>query len=487
VSGRRPVAMLVLCALASACALEPSKTANRDVPPAWRIDYPRAEALADTRWWERFDDPVLDDLIDRALRDNLDLRVAAARVDQFLGQLVATRAQLFPQVDYSVAASRNRATQVGTTPLPPGTDPYYSLFQGAVGAQWQLDLFGRIRAQTAQATAQVYSTEQARRGVVLTLVTSVASSYIALRGLDRQLEIAQATANNYANTQHIFDLRFRGGVVSQVELAQVQSQYQQAVAAIPALEQDIAAQENLIAVLLGEPPGPIARGKSIDQLAAPGIPPDLPAALLERRPDILQAEQDLAAADASVAAARALYFPQFSLTGTLGSVSTALSSFLTGPALAWTVAGQMTGPIFNAGAIGGQVRSAEAAREAALATYRQTVLTALRETNDALVGTVKNREQADAQAKRVASLREYARLSRLKFDNGYAGYLEVLYAENELFAAELGAVQSYTTSYTQLVAVYKAMGGGWVDLADGATAAGDRPPIDRRASEQPLF
>jgi multidrug efflux system outer membrane protein len=477
-------AALLLASCASGPAHEPPV---RDVPAQWRIDYRTAGALADTRWWEQFDDPVLNQLIDTALSNNLDLRIAAARVDQFLGQLVATRSQLYPQVDYSVSASRNRSSRVGATPLPSDVDPHYSLFQAAIGAQWQLDLFGRIRHQTDAARAQVYASEQARRGVVLTLVTSVASGYVTLRGLDRQLEIARATADNYAGTQRIFELRFKGGVVSQVELEQVQSQYQQALAAIPGLEEDIAVQENLIAILLGDYPGPIPRGKSIEALGIPGIPPDLPAALLERRPDILQAEQALEAANANVDAARALYFPQFSLTGTLGSVSAALSSFLSGPALAWSVAAGMTGPIFNAGAIAGQVTSAEAAREEALAGYRSTVLGALRETNDALIGTIKQREQAQAQVRRVAALREYARLSRLKFENGYAGYLEVLYAENELFLAELAAVQSYSSSYVQLVNVYKAMGGGWIDLADRQTSASPRPAIEQRSAEQPLW
>lgn len=434
-------------------------------PEQWRVDYSQAAGIANTRWWEQFGDPVLTLLIDTALLDNRDLFIAAARVDQFVGQLSVVRSQFYPQIGYGADASRNRASRSGYPPLAAGTDPYYSLYQGALGAQWQIDLFGRTRRQSEAAQAQVYASEQGRRGVILSLVTSVAAAYIGLRGLDQQLEISRATAANYAGTQRIFELRFKGGVVSELELAQVQSQYQQALAAIPSLEQQVAAQENLISILLGRNPGPIPRGKTIYQLAAPGIPGELPSTLLERRPDILQAEQSLVAANASIGAAKALYFPDLSLTGLLGSVSSATSDFLSGSATTWTAAATVTGPIATFGAIEGQVQSAEAAQRAAIANYQAVILNAFRETNDALVGALKKREESAAQARRVAALREYARLSRLRFDNGYAGYLEVLYAENELFSAELTAVRSQAESYTQIVGVFNAVGGGWVDEA----------------------
>ena len=253
---RRLAVAAAVAALASACTVGPDYS-RPDIssPDKWRIDYPQAADVANTRWWEQFGDPALNQLIDTALRNNQDLFIAAARVDQFVGQLAVVRSQFYPQIGYSANASRNRASEVGQPPLAPGTDPYYTLYQGALSAQWQIDLFGRVRRQSEAAQAQVYASEQGRRGVILTLVTSVASSYIGLRALDRQLEIAQATAKNYADTARIFELRFKGGVVSEVELNQVESQYQQALAAIPALEQQIAAQENLISVLLGRNAG----------------------------------------------------------------------------------------------------------------------------------------------------------------------------------------------------------------------------------------
>jgi multidrug efflux system outer membrane protein len=455
------LASIAFIAIAGGCTVGPDYDKPPVyTPPAWRIEYPEAVDAANTRWWDRFADPVLVELIDTALEQNLDIVVAAERVEAFIGSLQSVRSQFYPQVTYNFDASRNRTTQVGASPLPAGADPYYTLYQGALGAAWQIDLFGRIRRQTEAAQARVYATEQGRRGVVLSVVTSVAGSYIALRGLDRQLEISRQTAENYASTLRIFELRHKGGVVAQLEVSQVQSQYQQAQAAIPALEQQIAAQENLIAVLIGRNPFPIPRGRTLGELAAPGIPAGLPSSLLERRPDILEAEQALVAANADIGAAKAQYFPQLSLTATLGSISAAFGDFLSGPARAWTVLAGVAGPIFNAGLIAGQVNTAEAGEREALARYRQTVLGAFRETNDALVGTTKKRDEAAAQVARVASLREYARLSRLKFNNGYASYLEVLYAENELFAAELAAVRSSAEQYTQLVAVYRAMGGG---------------------------
>ncbi len=466
-SARATGALVLVAAFCSGCTVGTDYVRPAVVAPdAWRIDVRQAADAANTRWWRQFGDAALDQLIETALRENRDVVIAAARVDQFLGQLVTTRAQFYPQIGYSADASRTRSSRVGQPPLAPGADPYYTLYQGALSAQWQIDLFGRVRRQTEAAQAQVYASEQGRRGVIQSLVASVAASYITLRALDSQLEISRSTAANYAGTLKIFGLRFKGGVVSQVEVSQIESQYQQALAAIPSLEQQVAAQENLISILLGRNPGPIPRGKSIEQLVAPDIPDGLPSTLLERRPDILQAEQLLVAANANVGVARSLYYPTLSLTGVLGSVSTALGDFLTGPATAASLAAGIAGPVFTFGAVEGQVRSAEAARREALASYQQVVLNAFREANDALIGATKKREEAGAQARRVAALREYARLSRLKFDNGYAGYLEVLYAENELFAAELSSVRSFAEQYGQLVSIYRAIGGGWVDEAD---------------------
>jgi len=436
-----------------------------EAPPAWRIDYPKAADVANLKWWEQFGDPVLNQLVETALRDNRDLRIAAARVDQFIGALTATGSQLYPQIGYGADMTRARASAEGRPPLPPGANPYFSLYNVSLGASWQTDLFGRVRRQTEAAQAQVYASEQGQRGVVLTLVSGVAASYIVLRSLDRQLEIAQATARNFEGTLRIFELRFKSGIIAKTELTQIRSQVQQARAAIPQFEQAIATQENLLSILLGRNPGPIPRGKTIDQLIAPQVPGDLPAALLQRRPDILAAEQNLIAANANIGAARALYYPNLSLQAALATTATAAGVLFTGPAAAGLLGASLAGPIFTFGGIEGQVFSAEAGERAALAAYQQAILNALRETNDALSGSQKRAEEFSVQHERVVALREFARLSRLRFDRGVSGYLEVLVAENELFAAELASVSLQASSYAQIVNVYQAMGGGWVDLA----------------------
>lgn len=466
---------LLVALLVAGCTVGPDYVRpGVDTPPAWRIDYPKAADVADAMWWKQFGDPVLNDLVESALRDNQDLRIAAARVDQFIGALGASRSQLFPQVGYGADASRSRASRVGAVPIPPGGDPYFTLYQASLGATWQLDLFGRVRRLTEAAQAQVYASEQARRGVVLSLVSSVATSYIVLRTLDRQLEIAQATASNFGETARIFDLRFKAGIAARTEVMQIRSQYQLALAAIPAFEQAIAAQENLISILLGRNPGPIPRGKTIDQLVAPLIPADLPSTLLQRRPDVMQAEQNLVAANANVGAARALYYPNLALTGAVGSASASMSDFLTSPANTWQVAAGLAGPVFTFGGIQGQVRTAEGRQQEALFFYQRTILNAFRETNDALVGSQKKIEEVALQKERVDALREFARLSRLRFDKGVSGYLDVLVAENELFAADLASVGLLAARYTQVVSVYQAMGGGWVDIAaESAPQPGD--------------
>ena len=255
---------------------------------------------------------------------------------------------------------------------------------------------------------------------------------------------------------------------------QIRSQVQQARAAIPAFEQAIAAQENLISILLGRNPGPIPRGLTIDQLAVPQIPANLPSTLLERRPDVLQAEQNLVAANANVGAARALYYPNISLTGILGTVTTDFSRLFSSDATAWSLGASITGPIFTAGAIRGQNLAADAVREQALFGYRLTILNAFRETNDALIGTVTKANEVTEQQGRVDALSEFARLASLRFDNGMTSYIDVLIAENELFLAELAATRLKAERQAQVINVYRAMGGGWVDMA-AATARGATP------------
>jgi multidrug efflux system outer membrane protein len=451
--------------LVTACSIGPDYVRPTvATEPGWRLDYQVAAGLADTAWWERFEDPVLTELLNTALKENLDLLTAAARVDQYLGQLQTTRAEFFPQLGASGLASRtDESNTVYAIPRNLGPQNYY---EGTVNASWELDLWGRVRRANEAARAELLATEEARRAVLLTLTANTASGYIALRGFDRQLEIARDTETAYAESLRIFKLRHQYGTVSQLEVSQVESQYEVARQAIPRFEAAVARQENLLSVLLGRNPGPIPRGKPIDQLTVPGIPAGLPSELLERRPDIVRAEQQLIAANARIGVARALYFPRVSLTGAFGTASIHSDRLFDGPSEVWQLSGSALMPIFTFGAIEGQVKAAEAQQRQALFSYRQAILNAFRDVEDALVSTTKGREQLASQGRQVKALDNYARLAKLQYDAGKTGYLQVLDADRTLFDGQLAQVQTQTGTLNALIDVYRAMGGGWIDQAD---------------------
>jgi multidrug efflux system outer membrane protein len=489
----RRVASALLAAVVAGCTLGPNyQRPQVEVPSSYRFSVPAAQAIADTEWWDGFGDRVLTSLVDEALRNNLDIQVAAARVDQFLGALVVTRSALYPQVAVSpafpVQGGRQRASHDSSfSKVPRDTGTEFAFYQAALSASWELDLWGKVRRQAESDRATVFASEESRRGVVLSVAAATASGYIALRGLDRRLAISRDTARSRGDALDLFRKRFAGGVVSQLEVSQVQSQYEIALAAVPTLESQVAQQENALSALLGRNPGPIDRGNSIDQLAPIPIPAGLPSELLERRPDIRQAEQQLIAANAQIGAAKALYFPSISLTGLFGSTSTSLSNLFSGPTRTWSYAATLAAPIFNAGQITGQVRQAEALQQQALFTYSRTVQSAFGDVENALVEAQKTAEARDLLRRTVSSLSEYARLARLRYDNGYTSYLEVLDAERSLFEAQLTYTSSQDAALAAQIAIYKAMGGGWIDVADKMTSTGNAAPLPQRAAEQPLF
>ncbi|MFM0073888.1 efflux transporter outer membrane subunit [Paraburkholderia sediminicola] len=466
----RLASALLLVTGLSGCLFGPDYVRPNVATPAnFRFEPGETTEVANTPWWEQFQDPVLNDLILAALADNKDVKIAAARVDQFLGQFVTTRSALFPQINAGFDASRQRASQAGPTPLPAGFGPVYNAFSAPLSVAWELDLFGRVRRETESARANLLASEEGRRATILSLVASVATAYINLRDLDQQLAIAKATTDSRAGSVKVFQARFSGGDVSQMELAQSQSEYEASLATIPQLETQIAQQEDALSVLLGRNPGPILRGRELTELALPVVPAGLPSDLLERRPDLLQAEQNLVAANALIGAARALYFPQISLTGLFGSTSGQFSKLFTGPARVWSYAGSLTVPIFTAGSISGQVSQAEAQQQQALIQYQQSIQIAFQEVDDALIALQKSREQLVVQARQVDSLRTYARLARLRFEGGYTSYIEVLDAERSLFNAQLSYTQTNGLVFNSLIGLYKAMGGGWVVQAEAMT------------------
>ncbi|MDD2894159.1 MAG: efflux transporter outer membrane subunit [Halothiobacillaceae bacterium] len=465
-----PVILLSVIALNACTVGSDYVRPEPQMPQEWRSTTTQAPTgtlgKSDLLWWQGFNDPVLNQLIDEAISNNKDIQLARARVDQYLGALQTTRSAYFPQIGAAANASRTRSTEASAAPFPSSVANPSGMYAAQFNLAWEIDLFGRTRRATEAAQAQVQASEEDRRAVMLSVVAGVASGYIALRASDAKLAIAQATLKNYADTLHIFELRFKGGVISQLQLAQVQSQYQLAQTAIPGIEQQIAVQENLLSILLGRNPGDIPRGKPLNQLAMPPIPADLPSSLLQRRPDILSAEAQLVAANAQIGVARSLYFPTLSLTGALGTASNPLSSLFSGQAQAWNMAAGLPAPLATFGQIEGQVQSAEAVYEQAKIRYLQSAQTALREVNDALTGIDKTRQTLSAQQKRVLALQESAYFARLRFDNGLTSYLEVLNSEDDLFSAQLTAVDAQSAGFGEMINAYKAMGGGWVDMVD---------------------
>ena len=432
-----------------------------DTPQSWRFEEKEARDLVNIAWWEQFNDPVLNELIDIAVQENKDLKIAAARVEEFNGRYTVAQAPLFPHIGANAGVGNARATERGATPLSTSTRNPAESYQASLSASWELDLWGKLRRGTEAARANLLGSTEGRNSVILSLIGSVAVGYVNLRDLDRQLEIARSTAKSREEIYNFFTLRFQGGLISDLELYQVKSLYEQALATIPVIEKSVALQEDAVNVLLGRNPGSVKRGLPIDRLTLPAVPAGLPSELLERRPDIRQAEQDLIAANAQIGAARAMFFPEISLTGMFGWQSTKLENLFTGPSHVWSWAAPVTQPIFTAGAISGQVKVVEAVREEALQQYRKVIQNAFRDVEDALADQRHTREQLEAQTRQVETLRNYARVARLRYDNGYTSYIEVLDAERSLFDAELSFAQTQGGLCNALINLYKAMGGGW--------------------------
>ena len=463
---RKLVTVSLVALLASGCMVGPDYTRPVvDVPPAWRQSEQDAKDLANSTWWDQFGDPVLADLIATALRENKDLLIASARIDEYAGRYGVARSQLFPQLGVGAAADKQKNVPSGGV-----AKEIYSTYDTLLSASWEIDLWGKIRRQSEAANAQLVATEEGRQGVILSLVASVAGGYTTLRDLDRQLQIATDTANTRAASYQLFKDRYEGGVISLLELSQNKSQYEEALASIPPLEKAIAQQENALSILLGRNPEPIARGRSIDELSVPAVPQGLPSSLLERRPDLRQAEQTLIAANAQIGAAKAAYYPSISLTGMFGVASTSLSNLFTDASKIWQYGGAINLPIFTAGQLAGQVQVAQAQQQQALFSYQKAIQNAFREVNDSLIDQDRTRAQLETQRQQVASLQQYADTARLRYDNGYTSYLEVLDAERSLFQAQLQYTQTQQTRLQAMINLYKAMGGGWVAVADKLAA-----------------
>jgi outer membrane protein, multidrug efflux system len=455
---RRPsVAVPVTYHGATADSSEVADALSEQAKPQQPKTASATQSLGDERWWEVFQDRELQVLIRTALKNNYDVRIAGARVLQAQAQLGITRADQLP----SLSAGGNIASQQSPKL---GPIPAYELTQGQLTASagWNLDFWGKYRRATEAARANLLANEWAQKEVMATLVGNLATSYFQLRQLDLELEISKRTLSSRTDSLQLTQTLEQHGINSLLDVRQSEQLVYTAATEVPDLERQIAQQENAISILLGNNPGDVPRGlKLTEEPHAPEVPAGLPASLLERRPDIRQAEQSLIAANAQIGVARAAYFPQVSLTGTAGYESPALTNLFTGPAGIWNLAASVTQPIFEGGRLKSNVRFAEAEREQMVLSYQQTIQGAFRDVSNALVAYRKDREFRIQQENLLESAQDAARLSQVRFKAGTTDYLEVLTNETNSFSAELGLAQARGNELVALVQLYEALGGGW--------------------------
>ncbi len=450
--------------LLSGCAVGPAyKRPDANPPAAFRNSEGATNSLGDLPWWQLFQDPVLKGLIQTALTNNYDLRIAATRVEQSRALMAQTRSAYYPQVGYQAGAGAGKNVFAASPTLPTYTgEPAGKEYFGAGEVSWEIDLWGRIRRLGESSRAQYFATEEARRNVTISLVAGVAQTYFQLLALDEELVIAEDTTNSFGGSLKIFSERLRGGVASKLEISSAEAALDSAAATIPELRRQIVAQEDQLSVLLGENPGRIERGSgALGQAALPEIPPGLPSALLERRPDVRQAEQLMVAADAQIGVAKANFYPQLSLTGLYGRVSPELSLLTSGAANAWGIAGELTGPIFEGGLLKAQMRQARAAWEETRLQYLSTVLHAFQEVSDALAAREELGRERDYQSRAVAAYQEAVKVATQRYRGGQASYYELLQEQQQLFPAQNALTQIHLNQLLSTVQLYKALGGGW--------------------------
>lgn len=461
---RNCTALLSAALLLSGCTMGPNyRRPTVAVPPTYRGLAPDGTAqtetatLGDQKWWDIFQDEQLRTFIRAALQQNYDLRIAASRILEAKAQLGITRADQFPTVSAGAGIADVRTAQSKFLPA-------FETSTGQVNlsAAWELDFWGKFRRAAEAARANLLASEWARQEVVSTLVANVAAAYFQLRALDLELEISKRTFDSRQESLRLTQILANGGATSLLDVRQAEQLVFTAGAEIPALEQQIEQQENFLSILLGQNPGDIPRGQTLtEQRQPPQVPPGLPSSLLERRPDIRQAEEQLVAANAEIGVARAEYFPQISLSGSSGFQSSALTNLFSGPAGAWSFGASLAQPIFTGGRLRSGVRLAEAQQQTAALFYQQSIQGAFRSVSDALVAYHKTREFRAQQELLFRSAQDAARLSHMRYTGGATGYLEVLTNETNAFSAELNLAQARLNELLALVQLYQALGGGW--------------------------
>lgn len=436
-----------------------------DIPDDWRFESNNDSTLCNVDWWKQFNDPVLDQLIEAALANNKDIMVAIERVFEFYARYGITASELIPEVDGNASYTRQKIS-LTTFPL---TGPFhvFNIYEGFLSLNYLMDFWGQIKSLTEADYEEYLGTIEARRTVVLTVVSSVANTYMLLRQLDLQLKISRDTLKSREQSLELAQIRFELGETSELEVAQAEALMESAAIEIKRLERDIPQTENLLSILMGFNPQDILRGLPLFEMSTPiDIPAGLPADLLEQRPDVRQAEYELMATNARVFAAWTNYLPQFTLTGQFGSASTPLREFLKNPSDFWVWGVASFVPLFNAGKTGFQVMEAQAIRNEAYFTFQQVLLEAFREVNDALIAVQKNKELLIEQEKQVKVLRVYLSLATWRYQEGEVDYLNVLDAERTLFDSELAYAQAKADVFMAIIDLYQALGGGWVITAD---------------------
>lgn len=444
-------------------------------PEQWRFATEDSRDTANLPWWEQLQDPVLNKLVEQALLNNLDLKIAIANVEQFMGVYGTVRSNLLPQIFGGGSYNRQQISGDSFSFVNrklPDTD------NSQLGAtmSWELDVWGQLRRAKEAAGADLLAQKAARDGVVLTLVSSVAQSYILLRTLDLDLEITRQIVTSLSEENRIAKTRFEMGQASQIELIQSATELERRQAFIPYYEQQIAQTEHALSLLLGKPPGSIERGLNLNELQTPAVPSGLPSELLIRRPDIQQAEQNLISANAKIGVARGMYFPTVTLSGNIGQTSQQMASLFAPGANFWTIGTQVLGPIFTAGRIAGQVQSAEALQLAALSNYQKVILSAFREYEDGLIANTKANERLSFQTHRLEALQKYVHTSRVRYDEGYTYYLEVLDSLRQYYEGQIDLAQARSDRYVALIQLYRAMGGGWIVQAEQKSALPEPTP-----------
>jgi multidrug efflux system outer membrane protein len=478
-------ALVVACLALSSCALGPNyQRPAVPTPPTWReIPVAEAQSLANTAWWELFDDPQLQELVRIALVENKDLKIAVERIEEARARYGFTKADLWPKLDASATAGRLRFNSGSLVHTPEGDAGAASqgtetaIYSVSADVSWEIDFFGRIRRASEAQQALFLGSQEARRSAVLALVADVARAYFELRDYDRRLEIARRTIESRREYVQLAKDRFEGGITPELDFRQAEAELRRVETILFDLERLIALKENELSVLLGRNPGQVMRGRSLaDQKLPAAVPAGLPSELLDRRPDIREAEQTLAAATANIGEAKALLFPRIALTGSYGTASTDFDTLFEGPSKSWNIIGNLLQPIFNAGKNKRRVEITESRQRQTLYAYERTILQAFRETEDALVTYRKTGEQRQAQAARVNAERKVLELAELRYRGGVAAYLEVLDAQRSLFGAELDEAQTIGGHFVSLVRLYKALGGGWPSAPAAASQASSATP-----------